>query len=202
MSFSSGSDLQRSVVVHGGVSVAPAPVLHDPLLHPAGHLLQVAQPRVRVPPSLAQPAAAARPRPRLGLCVPAEAGGALRPVRTLLESSNLGSDLTDSGLISVFRQLRRAASFVKIFLIFLTHEIFFSTWENMPLVWESEWCRWSGLARQLERSQRTCLSSSALSWRCTAAAAASLVMVVTRPEAKFSFLSSSLVVAVAGLGRR
>ena len=70
----------------------------------------------------------------------------------------------------------------------------------MPLVWESEWCRWSGLARQLERSQRTCLSSSALSWRCTAAAAASLV--VTRPEAKFSFLSSSLVVAVAGLGRR
>ena len=200
MSFSSGSDLQRSVVVHGGVSVAPAPVLHDPLLHPAGHLLQVAQPRVRVPPSLAQPAAAARPRPRLGLCVPAEAGGALRSVRTLLELSNLGSDLTDSGLISVFRQLRRAASFVKIFLIFLTHEIFFSTWENMPLVWESEWCRWSGLARQVERSQRTCLSSSALSWRCTAAAAASLV--VTRPEAKFSFLSSSLVVAVAGLGRR
>ena len=200
MSFSSGSDLQRSVVVHGGVSVAPAPVLHDPLLHPAGHLLQVAQPRVGVPPSLAQPAAAARPRPRLGLCVPAEAGGALGPVRTLLESSNLGSDLTDSGLISVFRQLRRAASFVKIFLIFLTHEIFFSTWENMPLVWESEWCRWSGLARQLERSQRTCLSSSALSCRCTAAAAASLV--VTRPEAKFSFLSSSLVVAVAGLGRR
>ena len=200
MSFSSGSDLQRSIVVHGGVSVAPAPVLHDPLLHPAGHLLQVAQPRVRVPASLAQPAAAARPRPRLGLCVPAEAGGALRSVRTLLESSNLGSDLTDSGLISVFRQLRRAASFVKIFLIFLTHEIFFSTWENMPLVWESEWCRWSGLARQLERSQRTCLSSSALSWRCTAAAAASLV--VTRPEAKFSFLSSSLVVAVAGLGRR
>ena len=200
MSFSSGSDLQRSVVVHGGVSVAPAPVLHDPLLHPAGHLLQVAQPRVRVPASLAQPAAAARPRPRLGLCVPAEAGGALGPVRTLLESSNLGSDLTDSGLISVFRQLRRAASFVKIFLIFLTHEIFFSTCENMPLVWESEWCRWSGLARQLERSQRTCLSSSALSWRCTAAAAASLV--VSRPEAKFSFLSSSLVVAVAGLGRR
>ena len=200
MSFSSGSDLQRSVVVHGGVSVAPAPVLHDPLLHPAGHLLQVAQPRVRVPPSLAQPAAAARPRPRLGLCVPAEAGGALGSVRTLLESSNLGSDLTDSGLISVFRQLRRAASFVKIFLIFLTHEIFFSTWENMPLVWESEWCRWSGLARQLERSQRTCLSSSALSWRCTAAVAASLA--VTGPEAKFSFLSSSLVVAVAGLGRR
>ena len=198
MSFSSGSDLHRFVVVHGGVSVAPAPVLHDPLLHPAGHLLQVAQPRVRLPASLAQPAAAARPRPRLGLCVPAEAGGALGPVRTLLESSNLGSDLTDSGLISVFRQLRRAASFVKIFLIFLTHEIFFSTWENMPLVWESEWCRWSGLARQLERSQRTCLSSSALSWRCTAAAS----LVVTRPEAKFSFLSSSLVVAVAGLGRR
>ena len=66
----------------------------------------------------------------------------------------------------------------------------------MPLVWESEWCRWSGLARQLERSQRTCLSSSALSWRCTAAAS----LLVT--EAKFSFLSSSLVVAVAGLGRR